>query len=140
MYTIENGHGSSAVGQQVCKRKVGCSNPSSDRSKSLKQVVTAPLQNAQHEVGVSYTDGSSEMTIIKGCPLSQQVWHVKEPSLLNGHKCQTQVKICSPSPAKMSVTFSSGMKNSKNNSKIQTSMATKFTCTFACIYMVSCQL
>ena len=28
--------------------------------------------------------GSSEMTIINGRPVSQWVWHVKEPSLLNG--------------------------------------------------------
>ena len=27
-------------------------------------------------------DGSSEMTIINGCPVSQYVWHAKEPSLL----------------------------------------------------------
>ena len=31
---------------------------------------------------------SLEMTIIKGWPLSQYMWHVKEPSLLNGHECQ----------------------------------------------------
>ena len=30
------------------KRKFGCSNPSRERPKSLKQVVTAPLPNAQH--------------------------------------------------------------------------------------------
>ena len=42
---------------------------------------------------------SSEMTILNGRPVSQQVWHVREPSLLNGHECRTQVKICSPSPA-----------------------------------------
>ena len=30
------------------KRKVGCSNPSRDRTKSLKQIVTAPLPNARH--------------------------------------------------------------------------------------------
>ena len=37
-----------------CKRKVGCSNPSWDRPKSLKQVVTAPLPNARHYVWVSW--------------------------------------------------------------------------------------
>ena len=31
---------------------------------------------------------SLEMTIIKGWPMSQYMWHVKEPSLLNGHECQ----------------------------------------------------
>ena len=35
------------------KRKVGCSNPRRDRSKSEKQVVTAPLLNAQQTVRVS---------------------------------------------------------------------------------------
>ena len=43
--------------------------------------------------------GSSEMTNIKGRPVSQQVWHVKEHSLLNGHECRAKVKICSPSLA-----------------------------------------
>ena len=42
--------------------------------------------------------GSTEMTIINGCPLSQYVWHAKELSLLNGHECWAKVKICSPSP------------------------------------------
>ena len=28
--------------------------------------------------------GSSEMTIINGRPVAQQVWHTEEPSLLNG--------------------------------------------------------
>ena len=78
------------------KRKVGCSNPSRDRPKSLKQVVTAPLPNAWHQCECH---GSSEMTIINGYSVSQQVWHSKEPSLLNGHKCRTQVKRCSPSAA-----------------------------------------
>ena len=32
--------------------------------------------------------GSSEMTIINGCPVSKCLWHAKEPSLLNGHECQ----------------------------------------------------
>ena len=45
--------------------------------------------------------GSSEMTIINGCSMSQQVWHAKEPSMINGHKCRAQVKICNPSPATM---------------------------------------
>ena len=29
--------------------------------------------------------GSSEITIINECPMSQQVWHAKKPSLLNDH-------------------------------------------------------
>ena len=63
------------------KGKVGCSNPSRDRPKSYKQVVTAPLPK-----GVSVL--SSEMTNMNGCPVSEKVWHTKEPSLLNGHRCQ----------------------------------------------------
>ena len=35
------------------ERKVRCSNPSSDRPRSLKQVVTAPLLNARQQVRVS---------------------------------------------------------------------------------------
>ena len=38
------------------------------------------------------------MTIINCRPVSQWVWHFKEPSLLNAHKCRVLVKICSPSP------------------------------------------
>ena len=41
--------------------------------------------------------GSSEMTIINGCPVSQWVWHDKEPTLLNGHDCRAKVKIWSSS-------------------------------------------
>ena len=41
---------------------------------------------------------SSEMTIIKGRPVSQYVWYVKEPSLLNVYEWRVKVKICSPSP------------------------------------------
>ena len=78
------------------KRKVGCSNPSRERPKSLKQVMTAPLPNAWHQCECH---GSSETAIVNGYSVSQQVWHSKEPSLLNGHKCRTQVKRCSPSPA-----------------------------------------
>ena len=48
-------YGGGSVGSNVHprKRKVGCSNPRRDRPKSLKQVVTAPLPNAQHQVWVS---------------------------------------------------------------------------------------
>ena len=30
------------------------------------------------------------MTIINGCPVPQQVWHAKEPSGPNGHKCRAR--------------------------------------------------
>ena len=49
------------------------------QTQALIQVVTAPLRNARQ-----YTQchRSSEMTIINGWPVSEQVWHAKEPSLL----------------------------------------------------------
>ena len=37
-----------------CMQKVGCSNPRCDRSKLLKQEVTAPLPNAQQQMHVSW--------------------------------------------------------------------------------------
>ena len=57
---------------------VGCSNPSRDR-KTGSDSSTAK----RSAIGVSVTGGSSEMTIINGWPVSQYVWHAKEPSLLN---------------------------------------------------------
>ena len=41
------------------------------------------------------------MTIINGFPVSQQIWHAKEHSLLNGHECREKVKIWSQSPVKV---------------------------------------
>ena len=41
---------------------------------------------------------SLQMTKLNGYPVSQEVWHAKEPSLLNCHKCRTKVKFCSPLP------------------------------------------
>ena len=38
---------------------------------------------------------SSYMTIKNGFPVLHQVWHAKEPSLLNGHESRAQGKICS---------------------------------------------
>ena len=43
----------SGLERSPLKRKVGCSNPSFNRPKSLKQVVTAPLTNTRHSVWVS---------------------------------------------------------------------------------------
>ena len=58
-------------------RNVRRSNPSRDRPKSLKRVETAPLLNARQYV-------SLDMIInYKHKPLSQYVWHAKEPLLLN---------------------------------------------------------
>ena len=46
------------------KRLVGCLNPNRDRTKSQKQVVRAPLLKCDYH-------GSSEMTIINRCSVSQ---------------------------------------------------------------------
>ena len=53
--------------------------------RSYKQVVKAALPNARQYKCECHV--SSEMTIVNGCPVSQRVWHTKEPPLLNGHKC-----------------------------------------------------
>ena len=52
-------------------RKVGCSNPSRDRPKSIKQEVTLGNRCKCH--------GSSEMTIINEYPVSKymQMWHAQ---------------------------------------------------------------
>ena len=58
-------------------RKVGCSNPGRDKAvKSDSESSTLRCERY----------GSSEMTIINRCPVTQYVWHVKETSLLNGYK------------------------------------------------------
>ena len=43
----------SGLYRSPCKRKVKCSNPSSNRPNSIKQVVIAPLTNSRHYVRVS---------------------------------------------------------------------------------------
>ena len=63
--------------------KVGILNLSRDSRKKL--VVTSPLLNIGNRCECHR---SSRMTIINGCPVSQYVWHPKEPSLLNGHECR----------------------------------------------------
>ena len=60
-----------------------------DRTKSLKQVVTALLTTLCIRCE---GHGSLEMTTVKRRSLSQLVWHVKLPLLLNGHECQRKVK------------------------------------------------
>ena len=70
--------------------------PGRDRAKSLKQVVTAPLQHTPTRFKCY---GSSDMTFVKSWSVSKQVLHVKEPSLLNSHECRVQVgKIFRPLP------------------------------------------
>ena len=70
-----------------CMRKVGCSNPSRDRPKSLKtwrkRSATMPASRA---LGVDHYKRISRVTVGK-------------PSLLYGHECRVHVKICSPSLA-----------------------------------------
>ena len=54
----------------------------------------------------------------KQMPRVTVIWHVKEPSLRNDHRCRAEVKIISPSPVMATSPnvwkFSSGTKNSKN--------------------------
>ena len=50
------------------------------KSLFLKQVMTAPLLSARQQVW-------AVMTIIKGS-VSQYMWHIQEPSLLNGQECR----------------------------------------------------
>ena len=61
------------------------------------------------------------MTIINECYVSQNVWHAKEPSLLNGHELRAQVKIFAFQRQwwrlHMSENISSGTKNSKPTNK-----------------------
>ena len=63
------------------KRKVGCSNPSCDRPKSLKQVVTDPMPNARHWVSVSRVLGGapchSRWGTLKNphCPMAMSAEH-----------------------------------------------------------------
>ena len=54
------------------KRRVGCSNPGRDRPNYIS---CKTLGNG------CKCHRSSEMTIINGCSVSQQVWYAKEPSL-----------------------------------------------------------
>ena len=65
-------------------------------------------------IDVNVRNVSLKMTIINGCPVSQKVWHSKEPSLLKGHECRAQVKICSLS----SVTFTSPHERKIQNKQI----------------------
>ena len=55
------------------------SNPSRDRRKSFKQVVTALLTNARQKVWVSRVLSDDNYKWMS---------RFTEPSLLNGHKCQ----------------------------------------------------
>ena len=57
----------SGLERSPCKRKSGYSNPSRDRPKSLKPVVTTLLSKARQQVWHE----SSQMTILIGCPVSQ---------------------------------------------------------------------
>ena len=61
--------------------------------------------------------------LLEPFPRYLKVWHVKEPSLLNGHTCRAIVKICSPSlvmltsPYEWKI-FSSGTINLKKTTNI----------------------
>ena len=49
-------------------------------------------------LSISVTYGSSDMTIINRCVVSQQLWQAKERPLVNDCQCRVQIKICKPSP------------------------------------------
>ena len=52
----------------------------------LIETVSAAVLAQWQTLGIACEcHGSSEMTIINGFPVSQYVWHSKEPSLLYGH-------------------------------------------------------
>ena len=69
-----------------CMQKVGCSNPSRDRPKALK---TWQQRSAAMPVSRSFGDHYKRMSRVTA----------GKPSLLYGHECRVQVKICSPSLA-----------------------------------------
>ena len=56
--------------------------------------MTAPLINARQYVWVSRVLGDD---LNNRCHVSQLVWHIKEPSLINGHACRGKANIFSPS-------------------------------------------
>ena len=47
--------------------------------------ISTPIQSA---IGVYVCHGSTEMAIINGCPVSEEVWHANKPALLNEHECR----------------------------------------------------
>ena len=65
------------------KRKVGCSNLSRDRPKSLKQLVTAPLPNARQKVRMSPVLGDDHKKTDAPC-------HIRCGTLKNPH-CSTAI-------------------------------------------------
>ena len=101
------------------------------RNKSYKQV--APLLKLGNRCECHE---SQVMTIIK-TDVSQQVWHAKVPSLLIGHECRAQVKICSPSP----VTVTSLNEGTiLQLDKIQANIQTKYMYILSCpclVYFIS---
>ena len=74
------GCGGVAVGWSIrlaCGR-LGVRIPAATKTKSLKQVVTAPMPNVWHQVWVSRVLGDDHFK-----PVSLYVWYAKEPLLLN---------------------------------------------------------
>ena len=68
------------------------------------------------------------MTIKNRCPVSQQAWHAKEPSLLNVHSRQAKVNICNPSPVMVTSPCENHKETNKTNSD-QCLYETIMTCT-----------
>ena len=66
--------------------------PGRDRPLKVVKIGSASSTAKCSALGVSVT----RMTIIKGRPLSQWVWHVQEHSLLNDHEYRALVKKLQP--------------------------------------------
>ena len=63
--------------------KVGFSNSSRDKPKSMKQVVIAPLPNARQQIWMSRL---LVKDLYRGISCVTAMWYATEPSLLNGHE------------------------------------------------------
>ena len=75
------------------KRKVGCSNSSRGRHKSLKQVVTFSDRSTVKRLAIVVSGTGLGDDHFKRMPRVTVVWHVKEPFLLNGHGYQYDILI-----------------------------------------------
>ena len=87
-YDICRSGGTVGVRVNPTSERLGSLNPSRYRPKSFKQVVTDILPITL-QVWVSRVLGD----YINGCPVSQYLWHAKEPSLLNAYMCRAYVNI-----------------------------------------------
>ena len=82
-YTTDH-RGGEAVGQSIrlASGKLGVRIPAATDPSREKRQCQLPCKTLNNWCECHW---SLELTIINGCPVSQQVWHTKELSLLNGH-------------------------------------------------------